>query len=360
MHQPVDGLQVLEFGQVSALRSQTLWHAVGSAMSPADAPTLSFVRPEAPYVCLGYHRRISELDLAYCADAQLPVYRRMVGGGPVYLDADQLFFQLAIPMRVVPPRRDLALAQLLEPAAEALRTLGVAARIDAAGELSVDDRKVCGHGAGQLGESLLVVGNLITAFDHERATRVLSSPSPATRAEVLRLMRRYVGTTAVNPADWRQAMVDAYAHHFDARARTRELNRAEHAELDRFDRKFIDPAWITGERHLNPTPARPAAVSTVKVRAGVWVHSWAEGGTCTVLSVAHGRVDNVIVESTADHADAGPAGRAAQQPAASWTYADLVGARLEVARRELDRQPLTKPLAAALAATNPGGIRATS
>ena len=76
-------LRVIDFGSVTPLRSQTLWHAVAYGVSAGAAPTLSFVRPSAPYVCLGYHRDLEEVDQEYCRSHGLAVYRRMVGGGPV-------------------------------------------------------------------------------------------------------------------------------------------------------------------------------------------------------------------------------------------------------------------------------------
>ena len=85
-------LRVLDFGRVSALRSQTLWHALAYGVSAGGAPTLSFMRPSRPYVGLGYHRRLEEADIEACREAGLPVFRRMVGGGVVYLDENQQFF----------------------------------------------------------------------------------------------------------------------------------------------------------------------------------------------------------------------------------------------------------------------------
>ncbi|MGH8993738.1 MAG: lipoate--protein ligase family protein, partial [Acidimicrobiia bacterium] len=185
---------------MSPLRSQTLWHAIAHGVSEGAPPTLSFMRPSRPYVCLGYHRRREEADLAACADAGLPVFRRMVGGGVVYLDADQQFFQVTVPAASVPPARDAALRKLLLPAVAAFRAAGVPAELDDDGEITVGEAKVCGHGAGQIGDAVVVVGNLIERFDHEAAASVLRLEADA-RAEALRLMRRFVTAT---PADTRR------------------------------------------------------------------------------------------------------------------------------------------------------------
>lgn len=277
-------MRVIDFGTTTALRSQTVWHALCRAMRPGDAPVLSFVRPGEPYVSIGYHRDLAEVDTDYCRAEGLPVYRRMVGGGPVYCDADQLFFQISLPALDLPARRATALATLLRPAMRALRGLGVDAKLDTFGEISVDGAKVCGHGAGQLGDGATVVGNLITGFDHERATRVLRL-DPEVRVVVLALMRRYVALTPVDPAAWQAALVREYADHFGRAARDDRLTPAEADQLVRMDRRFV------GERFVAGTSRPVRSVRTVKVRAGVWVHDWRGAGERVVLGIADGTVE---------------------------------------------------------------------
>ena len=121
-------LRVLDFGRVSALRSQTLWHALAYGVSRGGPPTLSFMRPSRPYVGVGYHRRLEEADLDACRDAGLPVFRRMVGGGVVYLDEHQQFFQICLPAAAVSRNRERALRELLSPAVTAFRAAGVPER----------------------------------------------------------------------------------------------------------------------------------------------------------------------------------------------------------------------------------------
>jgi lipoate-protein ligase A len=256
---------VLDFGRVSALRSQTLWHAIAAGVTSGAPATLSFLRPSEPYVCIGYHRRLDEVDLVECARRGLPVYRRMVGGGPVYLDDAQLLFQITVPVSSLPPARAAALRQLLVPAVAAFREAGVDAELDDAGEIVVGDCKVCGHGAGQLGDAVVVVGNLIECFDHVSAAAVLHAPSSAARAEVLRLMRRYVAPTPVDAAAFQDAAVRAYAAALDLTPEPGELTPIEHERLDELDRRFCDPAWVRG--HDRPAPER----WNVKIRAGVSV-----------------------------------------------------------------------------------------
>ncbi len=312
-------MRVIDFGTVKALRSQTLWHALCRSMQHGDAPVLSFVRPAKPYVCIGYHRDIAEVDTDYCQYNGLPVMRRMVGGGPVYCDEDQLFFQITVPAKDVPARRATALAALLTPAMRALRRLGVDAELDRFTEITVGSAKVCGHGAGQMKEGVTVVGNLIGRFDHERAARILRL-DPEVRTVVEELMRRYVAATAVDPQRWQDAMVAEYAAHFGTAPREDTLTAGEADEVERMDTRLLDADFVAGTAR----PAKP--VRTVKVRAGVWVHDWRAGDDRVVLGVAEGRVE---LASGREH---------------------LAGLTLDEARMELERERGAAPLVSAIRA----------
>lgn len=295
MHPPPGSrLRVIDFGRASALRSQTLWHAVAYGVSAGAPPTLSFVRPTEPYVCLGYHRRLDEVDEAYCAAERLPIYRRMVGGGPVYLDSDQLFFQICLPARAVSPSRVGALRDLLAPAVAAYRAVGIPAELDGNLEICVGDAKICGHGAGQVEDAVVVCGNLIERFDHERATSVLRLPNPAMRAEVLRLMRRYVRATPADPVAFQKAAVDSYAAALGLSAYPGELTEAERTRLVDLDATFSSDGWVAGPRGLPRRPARE-----VKVRAGTWVFAAQHEDAAVVASIVDDMVERAQLRTPA-------------------------------------------------------------
>lgn len=74
-------IRLIDLGEVSAIRSQACYHAVGYAFRPETPDTIILVSPENPYVCIGFHQEAErEVDLEYCRAVGLPVYRREVGG----------------------------------------------------------------------------------------------------------------------------------------------------------------------------------------------------------------------------------------------------------------------------------------
>jgi lipoate-protein ligase A len=278
---------VVDAGSVSALRSQALWHGIAEAMEPGDDPVLSFCRPAEPYVCVGYHRSLDELDLTACRALGLPVLRRQIGGGPVYLDSDQLFFGLSMPCGSAPAGVGRLYATLLEPAARALRWLGVAARVASTNDLVADARKVSGTGAGQIGGGVVVVGNVMFAFPHETMAAVLALPDEGMRREILRLMRSHVGALpALGEAPLKIALRHSYACSLRRGACESRLGDRELDAISSWEERLADPAWTDG-------PVLPASAGRqVKVRAGTWVFDGSSdrGAVRVRASVEDGRV----------------------------------------------------------------------
>ena len=281
-------LRVVDFGRVSALRSQTLWHALAYGVSHAGRPTLSFMRPSRPYVGLGYHRRLEEADIEACREAGLPVFRRMVGGGVVYLDEHQQFFQICLPAASVPRNRERALRELLSPAVAAFRAAGVPAELDGDLEIVVGEAKVCGHGAAQIDDAVVVVGNLIERFDHTAAARVLALPEEV-RTEVVRLMERFIAATPADSAVFRSAAIAAYGEALELEPVAGWLSPYERERLHELDGRFRSPAWLRG-------PERPAPqCGEVKVRAGVHVVWTTQEGNRALATVVGGHIERMQV-----------------------------------------------------------------
>jgi lipoate-protein ligase A len=267
---PAAALRVIDAGRVPMARSQSLWHGIASAMRPDDLSVLSLCRPAEPYVCIGFHRRLNELDLAACEDLGLPVLRRQIGGGPVYCDSDQLFFQVTMPAARAPASIERLYQEWLGPAVEAMRRLGLDAHLESVNEIVVADRKLSGTGAGRIGDAVTVVGNVIFRFPHAVMARVIALPDGA-RHEYLRLMRRHVssleleGLPQITMDQASAALVHAFAQAFGMMPVADEPSRAEWREMETWERRFTNRTWLRG-----PEPKVDAA-RTVKVRAGVWL-----------------------------------------------------------------------------------------
>jgi lipoate-protein ligase A len=244
------------------------------------------MQPGEPYVSIGYHRSLDELS----PEIDLPIFRRMVGGGPVYIDDGQFFFQIVVPVSMTPALRSEAVRTLLEPAVRAFNDVGIEASLDDRNEVVLGDRKICGHAAGQIEEAVVVVGNLITSFDHASAASVVSAPSKAAHREFLGQMKRYVLATPAHPEEFLTAAANAYASGLGLHPRPGHLDESELSHLVEIDRRFLSSDWLDGPER------RTSEIWRAKVKSGVWVGSAALNGYRVTASFNQGELGSVLVE----------------------------------------------------------------
>ncbi len=207
-------MKLYNLGHVPWLESQLIYHA----LPRLDMEGLILLIPAEPYVCIGYHQDVTqEVDLDYCRAHGIPVFRREVGGGAVYLDGNQLFYQVILHKdSALPPLHPAPLAPqswgeggeggkrggkgafyraLLEPAAETYRQMGIAARYKPVNDIvTAEGRKISGTGVAEIGDYLVLVGNIIMDFDYETMVRVLRVPDEKYRDKVYKSLRENLST----------------------------------------------------------------------------------------------------------------------------------------------------------------------
>ncbi|MFZ5916694.1 MAG: lipoate--protein ligase family protein [Chloroflexota bacterium] len=187
-------MKLYQLAHVPWLDSQLLYHA----LPRLNMEGLFLLAPAEPYVCIGCHQDVDQdIDLAYCRANGIPVFRREVGGGGVFLDGHQLFYQLVL-------HRDNPLARgskedfyrrLLEPVVQTYGDLGVPARYKPVNDIiTLEGRKISGNGAAEIADHLILVGNIIIDFDYETMVRVLRVPDEKFRDKVYQTMRENLST----------------------------------------------------------------------------------------------------------------------------------------------------------------------
>ncbi len=191
----MEPIRLLDLGSVSPIRSQSIFHAVGHAFGPDSPDTILLVSPNAPYVSIGRHQDVDrEVDLEYCRSLGLPVFRREVGGGAVYLDGNQLFTQWIFRAEHLPATVEARFVVYVETLVRAYRQLGIAAEYRPINDVHVAGRKIGGTGAARMGRAEVVVGSLMFDFDTETMARVLKVPSEKFRDKVRQSLNDYMTT----------------------------------------------------------------------------------------------------------------------------------------------------------------------
>jgi lipoate-protein ligase A len=224
---------------------------VAYCTTEASQGTIVVLTPKEPYVSIGYHQYLEkEIDTEYCQEQGIPVIRREVGGGTVFLDRDQLFFQCIFPRDKAPLRVDRLYAFFLQPAVNTYRSLGVDAYYRPVNDIQVNEKKISGTGAGRVGEASVVVGNIIFDFNYGEMSRALRLSSEGFRGKVHDSMRLYVTTLrrelghVPDRERIKERLIKEFEELLGGPLQRDDLTPDEQRMLVKLDKKFVDPKWL--------------------------------------------------------------------------------------------------------------------
>jgi len=286
-------VRLLRLGAVRPTRTQALYHAVAGVMEPGNPDTLILCSPRSPYLSLGYHQLYDQvLDDEEVRARRLPVFRRQVGGGLTYLDANQVFYQCVFHHSRLAPGSAAVYRRLLAAPVAALRRLGLDANLRDSNEIEIAGRRVAGVGGARLGDACVVVGNLLLDFDFETMVAVWRVPDGRFRRHAGEALRERLTTLS----EWRPqttiAELEALLIQEFERALQRPLRdgAARPAELhaaERFARKMASPGFL----RLHQDGRLPKPQTRLKIAAGVFVHdqqTQVGGSPVTATLTVHG------------------------------------------------------------------------
>jgi lipoate-protein ligase A len=176
-------MQVFNLGTVGWRESQLYYHALAYLRRPG----LLLLQPASPYVCLGYHQDARlEIDIDYVRENEIPLFRREVGGGAVYLDRGQLFYQFVFDKDdpELPASKQSFYRKYLTPVVQTFQDYGLQAQFKPVNDILVNGRKISGNGAAEIGDCVVLVGNFMLDFNYEQMARVLRVPDEKFRDKV--------------------------------------------------------------------------------------------------------------------------------------------------------------------------------
>jgi lipoate-protein ligase A len=289
-------MELYDLGSVGWAESQLVYHALPRLGREA----LVLVSPADPYVCIGYHQDLDkEVDVEFCRANGLPIFRREVGGGGTYLDNDQLFYQLILHKdNPLAPRDKAAFYQrFLQPPIDTYRELGIPAEYKPVNDIVAHNRKISGNGAGEIGDYLVLVGNLILDFNYEKMSRVLKVPDEKFRDKIYKSLQENLSTIKreLGEVPPRESLVSSLAQQFEKllgplpRA---EMDAELEGEVSRLAAELLQDEWLF-------KIGRKTEGRTVKIAAGVEVKQLlhkAPGGLIRGdVEVADGVISSVVL-----------------------------------------------------------------
>ncbi len=262
-------MDYLYLDAVSWQYSQAIYHAAAYL----GREVLILLRPSTPYVCIGYHQDAQqEIDLDFAAANGIPIFRREVGGGAVYLDGDQLFFQLIVRKDnpAVPAKITEFYQKFLQPVIDTYHQFGVNAEYKPVNDIIVNGRKISGTGAAQIEDMMILVGNFLQDFNFEMMSKVIRVPDEKFRDKVFKTMSENLTTflreTGSIPSN--DDLAADLLPHYEALFGKMEAKKLDAELVQKAEEILVEmntPAWLLANDRRRPDS------SQVKIAEGVFV-----------------------------------------------------------------------------------------
>jgi lipoate-protein ligase A len=168
-----------DLGRPDPLTFHATYAGIAAARCDDPRPAVVWGKVGA-HVCLGQSQGMCELANAL----DVPVLRRPLGGGAVWVDEMQLSYALIAPLESAPVRQADWYAWALAPAIDAFRSFGLAVDLRAE-DLWLAGRKIAGSGAATIGRSAVVASSFMMRFPRERFAHAVAAASQAFRARLV-------------------------------------------------------------------------------------------------------------------------------------------------------------------------------
>lgn len=170
--------------------------AIYEAVARADGNfqnTLILCHPKEPYVCPGIHQVIKkEIDTKFCKSHDIPIVRRQVGGGTVFNDTQQQFYQIIAKKTECPLEMKDFYRKFLKPTIYCYKKFGLNAEYKPLNDIVINGKKASGNGAMGLGAVNVLIGNILLDPDVELMARVLRVPSEKFRDKIAKSITEWM------------------------------------------------------------------------------------------------------------------------------------------------------------------------
>ena len=188
--------RLINLGEINWIDTQAIYHALALVQDEYNTPnTLLINWPNKPFVCIGLHQ-ITEnsVDSEYIESQDLPLVRRGCGGGSVYLDSNQVFYQIICKKSMYNIDLKTFYEYFLEPVVNTYKFFNIPAEFSPINDIVAEGKKISGNGAVTYGNSRVLVGNFIFDFPSSEMSKILKVPEEKFRDKIAKSLEERMGS----------------------------------------------------------------------------------------------------------------------------------------------------------------------
>jgi lipoate-protein ligase A len=239
-------MKLFDLGTIPWRQSQLVYHALGTC----GEESIVICTPQDKYACVGFHQSPSEeLDIDYCTTHGIGIFRREIGGGTVFLDKNQIFYQIILNRERAPMDQRVLFKKYLVPIIGTYRAFGINAKYYPVSDLVVDGKKISGNGGGDIGDCKVMTGSILLDFDQMTMCHILKLPSEKFRDDVCKAMNLNL-TTIKNELGYipklkqiKSQLVSNLESIFGTLKKS-DLDKKVNDTMEELDTKFSTDKWL--------------------------------------------------------------------------------------------------------------------
>jgi lipoate-protein ligase A len=271
----LESWRLLDLGPIAPIETQINYDMIAQGITEGESEnTLIICWPAKPLVSLGYFQEIeADIDTKFCEVNDIFYTRRTVGGGGVYLDDGQMFYQLIgrQDSPTTPKRIDDYYVKFLKAPVQAYKNLGIPAEFKPVNDIIANGKKISGNGAGDIGDARILVGNLIFDFNFDMMVKVLKVPDEKFRDKIAQSLRQRMSTilqeTGSMPdrTEVKEDLLRLYEETLNIELVPGKFNKWEIEKVNELKPKYVSDEWLHWRRggRLDARTVRISATTRV-------------------------------------------------------------------------------------------------
>ena len=301
---PLESWRLLDIGAIDPLQTQIIYDMVAQGITERESEnTLIICWPAKPLVSLGFFQEIDlDIDTKFCRENNIVFTRRVIGGGGVYLDDGQMFYQLIgrIDSPTTPKRIDDYYRKFLQAPVQAYKNLGINAEFKPVNDLIANGKKISGNGAGDVGDARILTGNLIFDFNFDMMVKVLRVPDEKFRGKVAKSLRERMTTILMetgsmpNRKEVKEDLVRRYEETLDIELNRGKLTKWERGRIAQLRHKYVSDEWLNWRQGQRLTDAKTVRISAT-TSVGTANHKAPGGLIRATIEKVEGKLNAVTI-----------------------------------------------------------------
>lgn len=271
----IETWRLLDLGPIDPLETQIIYDMIAQGITEGESEnTLIICWPNEPLVSLGYFQELeADIDTQFCRENNIVFTRRVIGGGGVYLDDGQMFYQLIgrTDSPTTPRKIDDYYRKFLQAPLNTYRNMGIQAEFKPVNDLVVNEKKISGNGAGDVGDARILTGNLIFDFNFDMMVKVLRVPSEKFRDKVYQSLKERLTTVLLETGSVpdrsavKEDLIGQYEETLDIGLERGHLTSRERQRMTELRPKYLSEEWLHWRRGGRIPDAKKVKISSTTI-----------------------------------------------------------------------------------------------